>query len=77
MRLQKRFTNGLTLINNFIWNRLIDKRPALIARCADVADVMVGVSFAREKKLLLAVRGGAHNGPGLGSVDDQCQLTSL
>jgi FAD/FMN-containing dehydrogenase len=53
-----------------VYNGMIDKRPALIARCADVADVVAGVNFAREKGLLLAVRGGGHNGPGLGVCDD-------
>lgn len=53
-----------------VYNGMIDRRPALIARCADVADVMTGVNFAREKKLLLAVRGGGHNGPGLGTCDE-------
>jgi FAD/FMN-containing dehydrogenase len=53
-----------------VYNGMIDRRPALIARCADVADVMAAVSFGREKKLLLAVRGGGHNGPGLGVCDD-------
>src|SRR5262245_17223256 len=52
-----------------VYNGMIDKRPALIARCADVADVMAGVGFARDKGLLLAIRGGGHNGPGLGTVD--------
>ena len=52
-----------------VYNGMIDRRPALIARCADVADVMAGVTFAREKELLLAVRGGGHNGPGLGVCD--------
>jgi FAD/FMN-containing dehydrogenase len=44
-----------------IWNGMIDKRPALIARCAGVGDVMDSVNFARENDLLLAVRGGGHN----------------
>ena len=52
-----------------VYNGMIDKRPALIARCVDAADVIAGVNFAREKKLLLAVRGGGHNGPGLGICD--------
>ena len=52
-----------------VYNAMIDRRPALIAVCADVADVVAGVNFAREKKLLLAVRGGGHNGPGLGVCD--------
>jgi len=53
-----------------VYNAMIDKRPRLIARCADVADVIAAVNFAREQKLLLAVRGGGHNGGGLGICDD-------
>ena len=53
-----------------LYNAMIDKRPRLIARCADVADVMTAVHFGRENDLLVAVRGGGHNGPGLGSCDD-------
>ena len=49
---------------------MIDKRPSLIARCADVADVIAAVNFGRDNKLPIAIRGGGHNGPGLGSVDD-------
>jgi FAD/FMN-containing dehydrogenase len=52
-----------------VYNGMIDKRPALIAQCVDVADVISAVNFAREHKLLLAVRGGGHNGPGLGICD--------
>ncbi len=44
-----------------IWNAMIDRRPALIARCTGAADVMLAVHFARENGLLLAVRGGGHN----------------
>jgi hypothetical protein len=44
-----------------VWNGMIDKRPALIARCAGAADVMQSVNFARAHNLLLAVRGGGHN----------------
>lgn len=44
-----------------IWNGMIDRRPALIVRCLGAADVMASVDFAREHKLLLAVRGGGHN----------------
>ena len=53
-----------------VYNGMIDRYPRLIARCADVADVMAAVRFARAHDLLLAVRGGAHNGPGLGTCDD-------
>jgi FAD/FMN-containing dehydrogenase len=44
-----------------IWNGMIDRRPALIARCAGAADVVRCVDFARANNLLLAVRGGGHN----------------
>jgi len=53
-----------------LYNGMIDKKPALIARCVDVADVMTSVNYARETGLLLAIRGGGHNGPGLGSCND-------
>jgi FAD/FMN-containing dehydrogenase len=53
-----------------VYNAMIDKRPQLIARCVDVADVMAAVDFGRENGLLTAVRGGGHNGGGLGICDD-------
>jgi FAD/FMN-containing dehydrogenase len=53
-----------------LYNAMIDKKPRLIARCADVADVITAVKFGREHGLLVAIRGGGHNGPGLGSCDD-------
>ncbi len=52
-----------------LYNAMIDKRPGLIARCVDAADVRACVNYARENGVLLAVRGGGHNGPGLGSCD--------
>src|SRR5256714_4542997 len=53
-----------------IYNAMIDKKPRLIARCADVADVISSVNFARKHGLLLAIRSGGHNGGGLGICDD-------
>jgi hypothetical protein len=53
-----------------LYNGMIDKRPLMIARCVDVADVIAAVNFGRDNELLIAIRGGAHNGPGLGSCDD-------
>src|SRR3989337_2039697 len=53
-----------------VYNGMIDRRPRLIARCANVADVITAVNFARENNLLVAVRGGGHNGAGLGTCDD-------
>jgi FAD/FMN-containing dehydrogenase len=53
-----------------LYNAMIDKSPALIARCADVDDVVAAVNFGREQGLEIAIRCGGHNGPGLGSVDD-------
>jgi len=52
-----------------LYNAMIDKRPAAIAQCADPSDVAAAVNFAREEAVDLAVRGGGHNGAGLGSVD--------
>ncbi|WP_326833866.1 FAD-binding oxidoreductase [Amycolatopsis rhabdoformis] len=53
-----------------VYNGMIDKHPAAIARCADAADVVVCVNFARENRIDLAVRGGGHNAGGLGIADD-------
>src|SRR5688572_1299486 len=52
-----------------LYNAMIDRRPSLIARCCDVADVIAAVNFGRNHGLLVAVRGGGHNGAGLGSCD--------
>ncbi len=52
-----------------IWNGVIDRRPALIVRCAGVGDVIDSVNFARENDLLLAVHGGGHNVAGNAVTD--------
>ena len=53
-----------------VYNGMIDKRPGLIVKCVDVADVIACVNFGRENNLLIAIRGGGHNGGGLGICDD-------
>ena len=52
-----------------LYNGMIDKKPRVIARCVDAADVIAAVNHGREQGLLIAIRGGGHNGPGLGSCD--------
>lgn len=53
-----------------LYNGMIDKRPAMIAKCTDVADVIAAINFGRENQLAIAIRSGGHNGAGLGSCDD-------
>ena len=53
-----------------VYNAMISKRPRLIASCADVADVIRSVNFARENNMLLSIRSGGHNAGGLGICDD-------
>jgi FAD/FMN-containing dehydrogenase len=52
-----------------VWNGNVDRRPAMIARCLDAADVQQAVNFARSLGLLLSVRGGGHSAPGYGTND--------
>jgi FAD/FMN-containing dehydrogenase len=52
-----------------VWNGNVDRRPALIARCAGVADVQQAIGFARAHGLLVSVRGGGHSAPGYGTND--------
>jgi hypothetical protein len=53
-----------------VYNGMIDRHPRLIVMCADVADVVHAVRFARENDILLSIRGGGHNAGGLGVCDD-------
>lgn len=52
-----------------VYNGMIDKRPGMIIKCVDVADVISCVNYGRENNLLVAIRGGGHNGAGLGICD--------
>jgi FAD/FMN-containing dehydrogenase len=47
-----------------VFNSMIDRHPALIARCTSVTDVIAAVNFARDNELVVAVRGGGHSVPG-------------
>jgi FAD/FMN-containing dehydrogenase len=53
-----------------VYNAMISRKPRLIALCADVADVIAAIHFAKENNLLVSVRGGGHNAGGLGICDD-------
>ena len=53
-----------------VYNAMISRKPRLIAKCADPADVMAAISFAREQSLRVSVRGGGHNAAGLGVCDN-------
>jgi FAD/FMN-containing dehydrogenase len=75
-RLRARFRGELLLPSaagyesaRHIWNAVIDKHPALIARCSGVADIVAAVRFAREEGLVLAIRGGGHNVAGTAMCD--------
>jgi len=57
-----------------IWNGMHDKRPALIALCSSSADISQAVTFARERQLLTAVRGGGHSWPGKSVCDGGIQI---
>lgn len=53
-----------------VYNAMIDRRPNWVVRCADIADVISSVRFARENGLTIAIRGGGHSVPGFGTCDD-------
>ena len=53
-----------------VYNGMINKHPGMIIMCVDVADVIASVNYGRDNELLVAVRGGGHNGGGLGICDD-------
>lgn len=57
-----------------VWNAMIDRRPALVARCLGVADVAAGLRFAREHELPLSIKGGGHNVAGLATCDGGLML---
>ena len=52
-----------------VYNGMIDRYPSLVIKCCDVADVITSVNFARDHKILVAIRGGGHNAGGLGVCD--------
>ena len=53
-----------------VYNGIIDRRPRCIVRCSNVSDVIATVKFAGKHQFLVAIRGGGHNGAGLGTCDD-------
>ena len=53
-----------------LYNAMIDKRPALIVQCRDVADVISAVNFGRDNHMEIAIRSGGHHGAGISLVDD-------
>jgi FAD/FMN-containing dehydrogenase len=57
-----------------VWNAMIDRKPAVIARCLGIADVIACVQFARENDLLLCIKGGGHNIAGLATADGALML---
>ncbi len=61
-------------VSRTLWNAMIDRRPAAIVRAAGTADVIQAVNFARDNRLLLAVRGGGHNIAGKAACDGGLML---
>lgn len=63
-------TDGIYNETRKVYNGMINKKPGMFAMCVDVADVIASINFGRENNLLVAIRGGGHNGGGLGLCDD-------
>lgn len=63
-------TDGEYEVARKVYNGMINRRPRVIARCANVADVRAALNYALEEGLNVAIRGGGHNGAGLGVCDD-------
>ena len=57
-----------------VWNAMIDRKPAAVARCLGSADVIAGVQFARDNDILLCIKGGGHNIAGLATADGALML---
>ena len=57
-----------------VWNAMIDRRPKVIVRCADRADVVTAVRYAAAENLPISVRGGAHNVAGFAAGDDSVMI---
>jgi len=57
-----------------VWNAMIDRKPAVVARCRGVADVITCVQFARDNDMLLSIKGGGHNIAGLAAADGALML---
>jgi FAD/FMN-containing dehydrogenase len=57
-----------------VWNSMIDRKPAIVARCIGIADVIACIQFARENELLLCIKGGGHNIAGLATADGALML---
>jgi FAD/FMN-containing dehydrogenase len=57
-----------------LWNAMIDRRPALVARCLGIADVIASVNFAREQGIVMSIKGGGHNIAGLAACDGGLML---
>ena len=53
-----------------VWNGMIDRRPAIVLRAENAADVSTAIGFAREQELGIAVKSGGHSIPGLSTCDD-------